>query len=36
MTFAEIDQESLANELGLTVIHPWQQRFDPVAGYFAA
>lgn len=36
MTFAEIDQKTLANELGLSVVHSWQQRFDPVAGYFAA
>ncbi|ABM97087.1 hypothetical protein [Methylibium petroleiphilum] len=36
MNFAEICQETLATELGLTVAYPWQHRFDPTAGYFTA
>lgn len=34
--FDDVCQLTLAVELGLTVIHPWQQRFDNVKGYFAA
>ena len=35
-TFADIDQDAIALKLGLVVVHPWQQRFCPSAGYFAA
>lgn len=36
MGFDAVDEETLAQELGMTLAYGWQQRFSPEEGYFVA
>lgn len=35
-SFYDVNEDEMARNLGLEVVYSWQQRFDPVKGYFAA